>query len=342
MLLRVRADPKCLLCGSSGEVIYEGLEDPLYGVAGKWSYRRCTNPGCRLLWLDPAPIKEDIGAAYAQYFTHEAPSDSATLPKRMYRRVKASYLRSRFGYTGAIDGFGLRPLALLGSLHPGTGDVFGSSVMFLDAPAGGASLLDVGAGGGDFVASMSALGWKATGVEPDPVAAERAQARGLDVRHGELESAGFVGMSFDAITLAHVIEHTHDPVGTLAECRRLLKPGRKLVLLTPNSASWGHRRYGRDWFSLETPRHLHLFNPDNMRRLLQDAGLAPLRIATLAINASAVLPTSAAIRRARGRGSGSVRLRTTVGGVAGQLVERLRLRVDPLAGEDLLAIATRT
>ncbi|HEX2647584.1 MAG TPA: class I SAM-dependent methyltransferase, partial [Candidatus Dormibacteraeota bacterium] len=332
MLLRVQSRATCILCGSSGELLYEGLEDPLYGVAGQWSYRRCSNSSCRLLWLDPAPIEEDIGAAYAQYFTHEAAADSPSLPRRVYRRVRSSYLRSRFGYGGT----GSRALGLLGRLHPGSGDVFASSVMFLPAPSNGASLLDVGAGGGDFVASLGALGWKASGVETDPVAAQRARARGLDVHQGDLESAGFADASFDAITLAHVIEHVPDATRMLTECRRLLKPTGRLVLLTPNTASWGHRRYGRDWLYLDPPRHLHLFNPTNMRRLLADAGLTPLRIATMAINASAVLPTSAAIRRARSKRTGSVRLQATPGGVASQLVERLRLRIDPDAGEDLL------
>src|SRR5215472_8916534 len=236
MLLRVHSRATCILCGSSGELLYEGLEDPLYGVEGQWSYRRCTNQGCRLLWLDPAPVEEDLGAAYAQYFTHEAGAGGPSLPRRMFRQLRASYVGSRFGYRT-----GSRALGMLGGLHPGSGDVFASSVMFLDAPANGASLLDVGAGGGDFIASLSALGWKTTGVETDPVAAQRARARGLDVHQGDLESAGFADALFDAITLAHVIEHVPDPARLLAECRRVLKPGGRLVMLTPNTSSWGHR-----------------------------------------------------------------------------------------------------
>jgi hypothetical protein len=81
-----------------------------------------------------------------------------------------------------------------------------------------------------------------------------------------------------------------------------------------------------------------------MRRLLAMAELRPQRVATLAINASAIWPTSAAIRRSRSSGTNgreSVRLATTVAGVGRQLAERLMLSVDKSAGEDLLAIATR-
>jgi 2-polyprenyl-3-methyl-5-hydroxy-6-metoxy-1,4-benzoquinol methylase len=342
--IRVSRSPKCILCGSPGEVLYEGLRDTLYGVPGEWSLRRCSNRGCLLVWLDPAPVEEDIGAVYATYFTHQGRDGRAGLPKRVFRQIRASYLRSKLGYVNAIGGGRWRWLAPIANLHPGSGEVFAASAMFLDAPAANASLLDVGAGSGDFMSRMEELGWKVSGVEPDPVAAQRGRARGLQLHHGDLDSAGFADETFDAITMAHVIEHVHDPVRLLARCRRLLKPGGRVVILTPNIASWGHRHFGRDWLSLDSPRHLHLFNPRNMRDLLGHADLAPLRIATLAINASAVWPTSAAIRRARasaGERLPSVRLKATPGGLMRQLAERVRLSVDPSAGEDLLAIATR-
>jgi 2-polyprenyl-3-methyl-5-hydroxy-6-metoxy-1,4-benzoquinol methylase len=295
------------------------------------------------VWLDPQPLEEDIGKAYATYFTHQSGAIGSSLPKRMFRQVRASYLRSRLGYEKTTSLRGWRWLAPLGHLHPGGADAFASRVMFLPAPKA-ASLLDVGCGAGDFIAMMRELGWAVTGLETDPIAVERARARGLDVHHGQLESAELDEMSFDAITIAHVVEHVHDPSRLLAQCRRLLKPGGAVVITTPNSSSWGHRHFGRDWLPLDPPRHLHLFNPQNMRRLLAMAELRPQRVATLAINASAIWPASAAIRRSRSsraNGRESVKLATTVAGVGRQLAERLMLSLDKSAGEDLLAIATR-
>jgi 2-polyprenyl-3-methyl-5-hydroxy-6-metoxy-1,4-benzoquinol methylase len=338
--IRVRASTSCNVCGSAGEVLYAGLDDVLFGAPGEWTIKRCTNRACGLLWLDPQPVEEDIGMAYAQYFTHQEPPAATSLPKRIFRRVRASYLGSRYGY----DASGARWLAPLGNLHPGGGDAFAATVMFLRAPASGGSLLDVGCGGGDFIARMRELGWKVAGVETDPVAVERARGRQLEVRQGDLESAAFDDTSFDAITLAHVIEHVYEPLRLLAECRRILKPNGTLAILTPNSASSGHRHFGRDWLPLDPPRHIHLFNPLNMRRLLESAGLHPVRVATLAINASAIWPSSAAIRRLRSspaRAGERVGLKTTLPGVGRALAERLTLNVDHSAGEDLLALATR-
>jgi 2-polyprenyl-3-methyl-5-hydroxy-6-metoxy-1,4-benzoquinol methylase len=340
----VRASTSCNVCGSAGEVLYAGLDDVLFGAPGEWTLKRCANPECGLLWLDPQPTEEDIGKAYATYYTHEGAASGSSLPKRVFRQVRASYVRSKLGYERATSTRGWRWMAPLAHAHPGGAEAFAATAMFLPAPERGASLLDVGCGGGDFIFTMRELGWRVSGVETDPVAVERAGGRQLDVHLGDLESAGFGATSFDAITLAHVIEHVHDPQRLLTECGRILKPGGRLVITTPNSSSWGHRHFGRDWRGLEPPRHIHIFNPKNVRRLLESAGLEPVRVATLAINASAIWPASAAIRRTRlgsADGRQPVVLKTTWPGVARLVAERLLLSVDPSAGEDLVAVATR-
>ena len=343
-MIRARSCPNCFVCGSAGEIIYEGLVDVLYGAPGKWSIRRCSSRDCGLLWLDPQPLAEDIGKAYDRYFTHGGAAADASVLKRIYGRVRASYLRTKLGYEVAGSDTGWRLLAPIANLHPGAADVFAASVMFLPSPNPGASLLDVGCGGGDFMLRMRGRGWTVTGVETDPVAVERARNRGLDVHQGQVAGAALADSTFDAITMSHVIEHVHDPRDLLVRCRRLLKPAGTLVMLTPNSAAWGHRHFGRDWLSLDPPRHIHVFNSRNIRQLVTSARLVPKRIATLAINASAVWPASAAIRRARSSADGdrpAITLKITRAGIARQAAERLLRTVDPAAGEDLLAIATR-
>lgn len=89
-----------------------------------------------------------------------------------------------------------------------------------------------------------------------------AHARRLydaDVDLGDLLDIGLEAASFDVIVMNHVIEHVYDPVATLVECRRLLAPEGKIIIITPNLKSYGHEIYGEDWRALEPPRHLHLF-----------------------------------------------------------------------------------
>lgn len=314
----------------------------LFGAPGLWSIRRCRNTACGLIWLDPQPIEEDIGLAYARYHTHESAPGRGGVARRAFRRLREAHLASRLGYARARPGPADRLTAMLGALFPGGGEALSASAMFLPAPGAGSTLLDVGCGAGDFMAFMRGLGWRVHGVETDPHAVERARGRGLDVQQGDLASADLPDAAFDAVTLAHVIEHVHDAARLLGECRRIMKPDGRLVLLTPNSRSWGHRHFGRDWRGLEPPRHIRVFNAGNIGRLLDSAGLRAARIATLAINAAAVWRASMRIRAARsGSAAGADGRRSAAEAIARQVAERALLRQDPDAGEDLLVVATR-
>lgn len=108
---------------------------------------------------------------------------------------------------------------------------------------------------------MQALGWQVEGVDFDPKGVRNAQAKGLTVHLGDLDRQGYPDDSFDAVAMSHVIEHVPDPSALLRECRRILKPGGRLVVLTPNVASWGHRLYGSDWRGLEPPRRMRGSRP---------------------------------------------------------------------------------
>jgi SAM-dependent methyltransferase len=122
---------------------------------------------------------------------------------------------------------------------------------------------------------MHSGGWDVYGVEPDPVSATHAATLDLPV-DPDLLTAPFPDQYFDAITMNHVIEHMHDPGATMARCLKLLKPGGRLWISTPNLDSWGRRFYGHAWYGLEPPRHLVLFTASSLRRLLAETGLVAI------------------------------------------------------------------
>jgi SAM-dependent methyltransferase len=135
---------------------------------------------------------------------------------------------------------------------------------------------------------MHALGWNAEGLDFDKRAIERAKAKGLVMHLGGLPEQRFPAASYDAVTMSHSIEHVHDPVGWLAEARRVLRPRGRLALATPNAHSLLHRRFGRNWFPLEPPRHLHLFNRAALESALRKAGFGRFRLFTSARDATGV------------------------------------------------------
>jgi 2-polyprenyl-3-methyl-5-hydroxy-6-metoxy-1,4-benzoquinol methylase len=232
------------------------LADSTGALAGDWDIRRCTDTSCGLLWVDPKPDRDDIWKAYRKYFTHK---DHQAPTTRRNRRL-TNLLRN-------IS----KPLSTL-AVHLGGLRVFEKEVgkkaeiMFLGHAHRGQRLLDVGCGNGSFLAKMKGIGWIVEGTETDPGAAENASdTYGFKIHHGRLEELHLEGESFDAITMSHVIEHVHDPVSLLKECFRLLKPGGKIVVKTPNPDSLGHRLFREHWISLFPPGHLHLFSRAALR-----------------------------------------------------------------------------
>ena len=89
---------------------------------------------------------------------------------------------------------------------------------------------------------------------------------------GRLPNPALRELSYDFVTMSHAIEHTHDPVGTLKEIWKILKPGGEVWIATPNIDSIASRRFGRDWRGLEPPRHLVLFNRASLTTALNLAG----------------------------------------------------------------------
>ncbi len=242
--------PACYLCGSEGGALYSGLSDLWCGSPGTWNLKRCPNPGCGLVWLDPMPSKEDVWKAYRVYFTHRDYAPAETPATRSLDTVLIKMAKPM--YKMLLRATGLRRVE---KEWRQKADQF-----YLGQPVPNGRLLDVGCGKGDLLVRLRRDGWAVEGSEVDPQAVETARAEhGLTVHLGELASLGFPAASFDAVTMNQVIEHVYDPVSLVRESLRVLKPGGRLVLATPNINSLGHQRFGRNWSHLDPPRHLHLF-----------------------------------------------------------------------------------
>jgi SAM-dependent methyltransferase len=324
-----------MLCGGEGVVVYAGLEDRLLGVRGTWELRRCVS--CGLCWIDPMPTVEDLPRLYAGNYTHRAPAPNAILD-RLGRAVAAA----RFGYPD--DGIERRWLAagwLLSLLGPAR-ERLEFDIMSLTPPQG--KLLDVGCGNGVFLLRMSRLGWEPHGVEPD-IDAVRIARRHLPTRihHGTLETARYADDSVDAITVNHVIEHVPDPLATLRECRRILRPGGRLMIATPNHDALGHRLFREDWLGLDVPRHLYLFDPPTLAASVRLADLSVTWVRTPAARAYWIWKTGWTLRAGkamRGPDPEAPSIWLSLSGFGFWAVEHLASRTNR-RGEEVWLLATK-
>lgn len=316
----------CDLCGAPGEPAQLGVTDPDGHIAGEWQFQRCTNTGCGVYWLDPAPLEQDLWKTYVNYHTHTR-KPSARLSGAM---LSLSHRLLKILLMPAWMAAGLRKeMAYL------------RFMTLAHEPAG--KILDVGCGAGRFLRRMRKHGWQVEGVDYDAQAARRVVERyGIQAHAGDLISCAFPDKSFDAITMSQTVEHLYDPRSTLAECLRVLKPGGLLVMTTPNVNSMGAAEFGPFWRGWEPPRHLHLFTPDSLQRLVQGAGFEVIETRTCSSGAAVIYRVSKTRQLSQdGKLSFARKLWLLAWSYYKELREHLQQTRLPYTGQDILIRARR-
>jgi SAM-dependent methyltransferase len=155
-------------------------------------------------------------------------------------------------------------------------------------PSGARDHLDIGCGPGTFIGTlpetMHCVGTDLAAAQIDYANREYGtpQHTFLCVRDGQLP---FDDAQYDVVTLIELIEHIERPLieSLLREAARVLRPGGRLLLTTPNYASL--------WPLLEKvvnarapvtyeDQHISFFTPGRLRALLRDCGFADPRVST--------------------------------------------------------------
>ncbi|HVX59435.1 MAG TPA: methyltransferase domain-containing protein, partial [Pirellulales bacterium] len=131
--------------------------------------------------------------------------------------------------------------------------------------------LEVGVGTGRFAA---ALGIR-EGTDPSEPALALARSRGVDVLHGEAEKLPYQDGTFDGILVVVTLCFVADPPGAMAECRRVLKPGGRVVIgIIPANSPWGrlYAEKGRQGHPFYSTAHFH--TAGEVISLAENAGFA--------------------------------------------------------------------
>ncbi len=115
------------------------------------------------------------------------------------------------------------------------------------------------------------------GIDIDVDKIEKVQAAGYDVRLTDAREFD-LGRKFDAVFAGELIEHLDDFRGFLANVRRHLDPGGRLVLTTPNAFYVGNFVYRFGGHGQVHPEHTCWFCEDTLRRTLQINGFSQVEI----------------------------------------------------------------
>lgn len=97
----------------------------------------------------------------------------------------------------------------------------------------GERVVDIGAGPGFLAAEMVTEGARVVAVDPSASMRELARARGVEfeVVDGSAEALPLPDAAVDAAVATQVLEYVPDVAGALAEIRRVLRPGGRVLLL---------------------------------------------------------------------------------------------------------------
>lgn len=202
---------------------------------GGMAYFRCRD--CALVFLHPAPSDADLDALYGDSESALTSGYFTKVPSKMRRaRIRARQIARQLG-------------------RHVTGQHF----------------LDVGCSGGFVTEAARAIGFTATGIDPDAEAIAYANEHypGSTFVHTMVEpfaiqSAG----QFDVIYCSEVLEHVGDANRFIAALSDLLAPGGLLYLTTPDIGHWRRPRDLTKWDVFTPPHHCIFFSENNLRLLL--------------------------------------------------------------------------
>ena len=140
-------------------------------------------------------------------------------------------------------------------------------------------LLEIGSGFGYLLTEFKKEGWNVFGIEPDRFACRYAKEKlGVDCISDLVGNAGIPDESYDVVIMNHVIEHLDNPLGTLREINRVLKPSGRLVLETPRYDTLMFRLLGRRERSINCIGHIYFFTTRTLKNLYEAAGFRTLQL----------------------------------------------------------------
>jgi 2-polyprenyl-3-methyl-5-hydroxy-6-metoxy-1,4-benzoquinol methylase len=141
-----------------------------------------------------------------------------------------------------------------------------------------ARVMELGCAHGSFVATLRQAGYDAFGVEMSPWLIDYGRKTfGVSIYLGPVESLEIPPGSLDVIALMDVLEHLPEPVSTMGQCLKLLKPDGLLLVQTPQFKS--SMRYetllesGGDFLQqLKDEEHIYLFSDRSITQLFRRLG----------------------------------------------------------------------
>lgn len=234
-----QTDRVCSICSSGNLHDVHILYDDRYGFSGIFPLLKCQECGHRqIVFCSEDKLPSDL---YSRYYPRKNldPNDYRT-------RIYVS------GLSAWLDG------------------EYASAFRWVPTKV---KVLDIGCGTCEALGYHLARGCDASGVEADTNIQPLVDKFGFKVFFGSFDPNNHRDIFFDYITLDQVIEHIEDPVSMLQGVSRILRPGGKVIISTPNPDGWGAVLFKKKWINWHVPYHMHFFSITSIKIAAEKAGL---------------------------------------------------------------------
>ena len=133
------------------------------------------------------------------------------------------------------------------------------------------TLLDVGCGRGEHLSEFQKLGFQVKGVDLSKEAKELSNDLEIEIIDAEKQPLPYKDRSFDVLFNKSLIEHLNNPDNFMREAFRILKPGGRLITMTPDWES-NYKIFYED-YTHKTP-----FTIDSLRDIYQIFGFKVIEV----------------------------------------------------------------
>jgi SAM-dependent methyltransferase len=243
----------CALCGATAATpVASGRDYEYHSSPDNFTFVRCD--GCAHVFLNPRPTAQTAGVIYPPtYYTVSGVHQSAFLSA--LGRIKNRVL--------------IRRLANVLPSLPLSGQV-----------------LEIGAGDGSLLVALRkarpGLRLYALDLRFAQARRQALEAIGIECIEGLLEDCSLPS-DCDLVIMNQVVEHLWDLDAGLRKISGAVRVGGLVSIATPNLHGYDRRWFGRTaWGGYHFPRHLNLFTPESLGRLLARHGLRAVSHTNLA------------------------------------------------------------
>jgi len=250
----------CRICRNATDNLLHTAREMMFGTRDEFEYLECGACGTVQI-VDIPDLSRYYPNDYYSLAADHLTGLSNNYKSKLAARLAVGYLTTRKGIAGK---YLTEKRAWIADYFP---RFLREAILNLNLNS---KILDFGCGNGKLLQTLNYFGFKdLTGADAF-IGQDIVYPNGIKIYKKPLAE---IETKFDLVMLHHSFEHLPDPVESLSQIYRILKPSKYCLIRIP-LINYAWERYGVDWVQLDPPRHLFLYTAKSFRQLAESNGFA--------------------------------------------------------------------